>query len=365
MTHRKISLFALLIVPLLLACQLTTAVSDLVSPTEEPTVAANTGELPFATSATPTPAPIGFSRANPHPPARNITLPNWEIEVQEFIRGDEAWTRLRDTNSNNLAPPEGQEYALLYLHLTNTGSSQNSESVSVGLTGERAVVYRSYLSNVARPEPWLETYLEAGQSSEGWAAFLLYEGEQNLLLALEDNTDYDIPMQFMALSFEASVPYTGDLLAKIEPTENGRSLETPAQFGQLVTAEDWQATVLNFKTGEEAWQQVYDANQFNDPPPKGMMYVTAYVRLRYIGSSDTMQFVTDTKFNIISRTGETFDQETIVNPDPELRGDLFSGGEAEGWVAFFAEETDPLNLLLLFEPDSNNQLYLSLVNTGR
>ena len=368
MNRKNILVFIFLLLPLLLACQLTTAVSDLASSGgDDP---ANNEELPFATSATPTPAPQGFSRANPHPPSRTISLPNWEIEIQEFIRGEEAWQRLRAANSNNAPPPEEQEYAMLYVRIVNTGNSENSESVSIGLTGERAVIYRSYLTSLTEPDPWLETYLDAGQTSEGWAALAVYKSEANLLLTLEDQTEFDIPTEFMALSFNAAIPYTGDLLEEIEPTENGRSLTQPAQFGQIATSGDWQVTVLDFKVGEAAWQQVYEANQFNDPAPPGMMHVTAYVRLRYIGASDEAQFVTDSDFNIVDRQGNECEQDSIVNPEPEFRGEMVSGGEAEGWLAFWAEETDPLNLLLVFEPDfsdesSYNRRYFSLVNTGR
>ena len=66
-----------------------------------------------APPATPTPLPIGYSRKNPLPRANLVTSPNWEIQVIEVRRGEQAWLDVQAANMFNEPAPAGMEYLLV------------------------------------------------------------------------------------------------------------------------------------------------------------------------------------------------------------------------------------------------------------
>ena len=64
---------------------------------------------------TPTPERVGMSRSNPYPSSQVVHAPNWDVQVLEVVRGDEAWKALQAANQFNEPAPEGMEYILVKL----------------------------------------------------------------------------------------------------------------------------------------------------------------------------------------------------------------------------------------------------------
>jgi hypothetical protein len=355
---RRLSLYLLLLSLLLMACRLGTAVEGEgeTAVSQLPFLSADTDE-----NATATPLPPGFSRTNPYPFRETAVLNNWEVEAVKILRGDNAWQEIHLANDNNQPPPEGEEYLLLKLRVKNNSLNPEEATMIPRVTGDKRVVYYSFNAGVVNPEPWLETELSGRSESDGWTTFLIAEGEHDLMLYLDDYEDYTAPPVYLALEENAAVSTDGDTLRGIEPTDLGISREQPVPFGETAVGEDWQVTIQDVITGEAAWEIILDANQFNDPPPKGMEYILIKAKVRNISLEEGDSLIQSRDFSLLTNSGEALDIPSVVEPKPELYFNLYPGGEAEGWMALQAPEKAK-NLVLFFSPDSSaaNDRYFSL-----
>lgn len=341
----------------LLACQLSSVAIT-------PAATAVPGPQPEAATnvATPTPLP-GSSRANPISRGQTAVVGQFAITILETLRGDAAWQEIHLANRNNTPPPAGWEYLLVNLRAANTASSPEKGYLGLHVTGDGRVVHFSFNSGVVPPEPALDTELVGGAESSGWAAYLIREGEGNLMLVVEDYTNYDTPTTYLAIDESAAITVDRETMLGYTPTDLGLDRAQPVPFGQTATAEDWQIIVDDVITGPKAWEIVLDANQFNDPPPAGMMYVLVNVRARYIGLADGEHNISDSAFTLIANSGAELARPSIVSPEPELFFDLYPGGETSGWIVLQAPE-EAKNLVLYFNPaydqSGANGRYLSL-----
>jgi hypothetical protein len=305
----------------------------------------------------------GYSRANPLPVGQTAVAGQYAVTILETMRGDDAWQEIHLVNANNPPAPEGQEYLLVKMRVVDNGSSEEADSIGLHVTGDGRVVHFSFDSGVVSPEPALETDLAGGETSEGWEAYLIRQDESNLMLIMEDYTHFDTPNTYLAVEEGASIAVDRETMLGITPTDLGTDAANPAPFGQTATAEDWQIIVTDVLWGEQAWEVVLDANQFNDPPPEGMMYVLVNVRVRYIGLADGEHNVSDSAFTLLTSTGEEMTSPSVVSPEPELFFDLYAGGEVTGWIVLQAPQ-EAKNLALYFNPAYDgsgvNGRYLSL-----
>ncbi|MFQ5420444.1 MAG: hypothetical protein ACE5EY_08785, partial [Anaerolineae bacterium] len=241
---KRSALFLLLII--LAACQSLTnlAGSETAVPDGFPTL-------------TPTPNP-GLSRANPLPVGSDVSLGDWHIEVLETMRGDDAWEQIRRANSNNEPPEQNEEYFLVRYRIQNQSSDPDDAYLGLHVTGDNLVLHYSFYADVVPPEPRLETDLPGGGESEGWMAYRIWRGESNLILVVDSLLEHDIPPQYLALESGAAILPNQGALESIPATNVGEDMREPAPLGQLVTGEDWQVTVLEAVSGDEAWQRIYE-----------------------------------------------------------------------------------------------------------
>jgi len=144
----------------------------------EPT---NTPE-PTPVPPTPTPQPIGMSRSNPFPRSEVVSAPNWDVQVLEIVRGDEAWQAIQAANQFNEPAPEGMEYLLVKLHVKSTYADSDEHSISGSdfkVTGDRLIEY--FTASVVEPDPQLDAQLFTEGETEGWSSYLIGQGEGNLI----------------------------------------------------------------------------------------------------------------------------------------------------------------------------------------
>ena len=350
---------------LFLACQLSsvvitpaaTAVSNS-SPT-----AAESGTGIQAAPPQPTMSLPGSSRSNPTPAGQTAVAGQFAITILDSLRGDAAWQEIHLANANNQPAPDGWEYLLLNMRLVNQSDSPDEGYPGLHVTGNGRVVHFSFNSGVVPPAPVLDTDLPGGAESIGWAAYLIHQDEGNLMLVAEDYTNYDTPTTYLAVDEGASIAVDRETMLSYAPTTLGTDRASPVPFGQTATAEDWQIIVADVVSGAPAWEIVLDANQFNDPPAPGMMYVLVKVRARYIGLADGEHAISDSAFTLLTNSGEELPSPSVVEPEPELFFDLYAGGEVEGWIVLQAPE-EAKNLTLYFNPAYDgsgvNGRYLSL-----
>jgi hypothetical protein len=170
--------------------------------------------------------------------------------VIETKRGDEAWRDIDAANMFNVAPPEGMEYILVKLHVKSISADNDEHSISncnFGITGDRLINYNCGMALVLEPEPSLDAKLYTGGEVEGWAGYLVSQGENNLILVVEDD-----PVQYIALDEGASISIPSDL-AGIMPTNLGITRNDPALRAEKVTTQDWELSVIDVVRGDDAW----------------------------------------------------------------------------------------------------------------
>lgn len=309
----------------------------------------------------------GFNRGNPFAVGEPIELENWVVEVLQFARGQEAWDQLKTLPYNNEAPAVGEEYVLVQMHITHTNESAEEESVGIALTGSAGLKHHSFNSSVTPPAPYLVSTMAGGESQEGWYAFVIVEGETDLMLVVEDHSLLDEPLMYGALEEGASLLVPTDLTA-VQPTNRGQDIREPVPFGSTVTNEDWELTVTDVVVGEEAWEMLLDANQFNDPPGRGVEYVLAKIKIRYLGQGDQPTNMYSYYLRLLNHDRDAYDTPALVEPIPRFDFVMYPGAEAEGWLALAARQGDT-GLMLRFNPtyqdDSPEIRYLSLDAGGR
>ena len=365
-----------LVLGLLLAASLACG-SETVSPTAEqaqapPTTAseateslepANTPE-PTSVPPTPTPQPIGMNRSNPFPRSEVVSAPNWDAQVLEVVRGDEAWQAIQAANQFNEPAPEGMEYLLVKLHVKSTYADSDEHLISGSdfkVTGDRLIEY--FTASVVEPDPQLDAQLFTGGETEGWSPYLIGQGEGNLILIVDELMSFDENrLRFIALDEGASISVAPEL-GDIRPTDLGKERGNPAPLGETVTTEDWEVTILEVVRGDDAWTMVQEANQFNDPPEEGMEYIAVKVHVRYISTVDESTQIDDSYFKTTGSASVLYDWPSVVDPSPELNITFFPGGEYEGWVILQSAQGET-DLVAVFEPlfdfSGENKRFLSL-----
>ena len=314
----------------------------------------------------PTLAPLGYSRANPYPGTEVASVPNWDVQVLESKRGADAWTDIQAANSYNEPAPEGMEYLLVKIHVKCTYNDSDEHSISgydFDVTGDKAILYTTGMASVVEPTPKLDAKLFTGGETEGWSAYLVGQGESNLMLIFDEMWSFsENSKRYIALDSGASIKVPSDLGA-IPASELGKDRKSPVPYNEKLVTEDWETSILEVVRGDAAWNLVLDANQFNEPPSEGYEYIAVKFYVRHIGTEDKSNSIDGYFYNLTGSANILHDLPSIVDPDPALDISLYPGGEFEGWVVFqsIIGET---NLMFAFEEtwnfDDNKVRYLAL-----
>jgi len=304
-------------------------------------------------------AMVGLSRAEPAEVGTMIFEAPWEFQVREVIRGDDAYDMLLEANEFNEPPPEGLEYMLLRVHVRNLDTQEEAQEIDGSMfhvTGDNNVLYR--YPYVVEPEPELEARLYPGGEWIGWLAFEIGLGEKNPILAFGDTFELGEDGRFVALEEGAAVA----LPASIEvmgDQASGLSVDDPAPAGAVVAGEQWEFSVLEMLRGDEAWDALSEASEYNDPPDDGMEYVLVRLKVRNISEDDEPRWVGWSMVELVGDNKEVYDNIFATVPESELDAWLFPNGEAEGWIALQAAEGET-GLILIFSESYSEQRYLSL-----
>jgi hypothetical protein len=119
---------------------------------------------------------------------------------------------------------------------------------------------------------------------------------------------------------------------------------------QMITGDslEFDFTVLEILRGDEAWQRVRAANQFNDAPEPGKEYLMVKVAVEYTGRGPEILELDESDVELVSE-GRIYDWFAVDDAcclDPSFDFVLLPGAYAEGWFAW------------LIPPDPNAMLKL-------
>lgn len=132
--------------------------------------------------------------------------------------------------------------------------------------------------------------------------------------------------------------YTGDFpAATAVAAAAATSFADPLAYGQTGAYGPWQLVVLGSKRGREAWSAMYEANQFNDPPPDGYEYLL--VRLALEATADAPAL-----YPRLAGERRVLYAPVGVSPSPLPEG-LGAGQRVEAWAPYLvAVDEDELVL---------------------
>ena len=93
--------------------------------------------------------------------------------------------------------------------------------------------------------------------------------------------------------------------------------------------------------GSKAWEMIKAANMFNDEAPAGKEYIVAKLVGSVISSNgDKAVHFSEYNFTAFSGTNVEYDMASVVNPEPEFSGDVYTGGTTSGYCVFLVNKDD-------------------------
>lgn len=148
------------------------------------------------------------------------------------------------------------------------------------------------------------------------------------------------------------------------------SRENPAILGEtfLVSMDDWiigkvtiEVEMMEVISGDQAWEMVKKANQFNERPEEDKEYILAKFRIKVIETEEDEPFeINHAKFDVISGGGVEYTDFIVVSGlKPDLRADLYEGADHEGWTYFMVNKDDD-NPLAVFERRKAAEIWFKL-----
>jgi hypothetical protein len=314
---------------------------DTIEPTDEIVEGADTR------TPTPLPAGPGLSRDKPFPYGQVASVPNWTVQVVGMKRGADARTALEEANSTNLTPPSNFEYLLVKLKVKCNYADKDQHSISASdfkVTGDRLIAYNAM--DLTVPDPALDNVLQAGEETQGWAAYIVGKNEHDLILAVDEIANDSLDrIRYIAIESGASISMPTDL-ADIQATDIGTMESQPAPRSVTVITNDWEVSIIDVTTGKNALDMVMaDAN--NLPPDGDMTYIVVKVYVRYRGTVDRPVGIDNYYFTTRDSSGTIYDFTTVFSPPPAMDVTLFPGASYAGYVVVQASVT-ATNLTLVF-----------------
>lgn len=174
-------------------------------PASEPTTAEPT-TIPTANSPTatatevpPTPAapaePLGGNPQNPLPLAETLVTSDWEIQVLEVVRGDEAMAMLKQVSAFNKAHEDSaMEYVLVKIRVKYVGTADTVyvyEKIFRGTDSTNEIYKIVSFIDVKVPDPALKADLPPGGETEGWVAIQVGKDDAGVMLVVWPYISYE------------------------------------------------------------------------------------------------------------------------------------------------------------------------------
>lgn len=168
------------------------------------------------------------------------------------------------------------------------------------------------------------------------------ETEVTRLVEVEVTRVVEVPVQVTRVVEIERIVTSTPLPATPTPRapEQGFS-DNPYPLGstvQMITGDslEFDFTVLEVLRGDEAWQRVRAANQFNDAPGPDNEYIMARVAVQFNGPGTGILELNESDIELVSQ-GRIYDWFSVSDAcclDPSFDFELLPGAYAEGWFAW-------------------------------
>lgn len=147
------------------------------------------------------------------------------------------------------------------------------------------------------------------------------------------------------------------------------SRNNPAGIGQKFTVKtagilsynaQYEITMTEIKTGEDAWTMVYQGNKFNDEPAEGKEYILAKFKVKLLNIDENKTFnLNRYTFDLVSSKGVLYNDFTSVSGlNPDLSTELYKDAEIEGWTFFLVDKAD--SPVCVVNRGTNNEVWFNL-----
>ncbi len=329
------------------ACGFSSSKSDKGNPSNSPNSSQETD--PNATIG------LGLGRNAPISMGTQISIPGWDVEVREFLRGADALKVINTADWQAEPLPEDLEYALVKVFVRNTALDESPHSLGISelfITGDQFLAHGDTMDGWPQPEFLFEDMYTA-EAVEGWVDAVVPINEQNLELVLDVEKDDNRYIRFFTLDKGASISLPEEF-SKLHPNDLGSAMDSPAGIGDVVITPDWEVTLLESIQGEEAEKILTKDNPNYQVPESGTQRVLLKVHLKYLSQKDFPTWIGSDQFRALDSSGYIVQGNWIYTPkDREWIGNtVLPGAELEGWVAVTIQEGAG-NTLISFDPDIN------------
>jgi len=126
------------------------------------------------------------------------------------------------------------------------------------------------------------------------------------------------------------------------------SYEIPYPYGYSMSlgnsTQEFKITLKDVKRGDDAWQMLYNVNQFNEPAPEGMEWIGTLIKTEYTKGPSGKVLELDRYFVNTVTKGSILEIPFYLGPDPEFDLKILPGGEGEGWIFghVYVDDSDPM-----------------------
>jgi len=164
-------------------------------------------------------------------------------------------------------------------------------------------------------------------------------------------TEIDAIVTEMQASLEEAASQLEQEVTSQEPSapqEPGFRRGNPIPRSEIVPAPNWDVQVLEVVQGDEAWQAIQAANEFNEPAPEGTEYLLVKLHVKCTYADNEEHSISGYDFKVTGDRLIKYSTASVVEPEPALNAQLFTDGEAEGWSAYLIDQGEN-NLILIVD----------------
>ena len=278
---------------------------------------------------------LGLTRQHPIPLGTLVSVPNWDIQVVEFLRGEAAAALVNSGNRQFDPPPAGYEYALAKIFLRCTDLEPRAHSLYVDelyITGSSHIGFWDLMDGWPAPE-FLYEDMYTAEAVEGWIDGLVPLTETNMMVVL-DLEAFNEPRitRFFELEPGASIVPSGEMFGQT-PNDLGISRDQPASIGDKVVMAEWDITILDALRGEEALAALTKDSPNYQGPEEGDEYLLIKMIAHYFGEADLPVSFYDGYFRT-EVDGNTYHGRIRYPMQSDftwVNSIIFPGATVEGW----------------------------------